>query len=283
MALLIDNRDDVSDVIVEPSVVVNVLDHYLRRQEGSTRVIGTLLGSIDAQTGTVHVKSCFAVPHQEKQSGEVAIGKNFKVRMLAFHERAYPNETIVGWYATSCEDGSLISEHSCLIHDFYHGECASPIHLVVNTSLQGDSVDVRAFTSFPLSGEEDESYAAEFRPLRCTVAASDASEKLVISNMAKAADGAAPIDGSVGVLERNLQKLLQLVETSSSYVDDVVSGKREADPQIGRLIHNLVSTMPRVKPELFYSSFDRSLQDLLAICFLSKITKTQMALASYLQ
>lgn len=37
----------VSDVVVHPIVLLSVLDHHTRRQEGAGRVIGTLLGKRD--------------------------------------------------------------------------------------------------------------------------------------------------------------------------------------------------------------------------------------------
>jgi len=50
-ALLMDDGvDTVSKVIVHPMVLLQVLDHYTRRQEVSGRVIGTLLGRRDGKT-----------------------------------------------------------------------------------------------------------------------------------------------------------------------------------------------------------------------------------------
>jgi len=37
----------VTDVVVHPIVLLSVLDHHTRRQEGAGRVIGTLLGKRD--------------------------------------------------------------------------------------------------------------------------------------------------------------------------------------------------------------------------------------------
>ena len=60
-------------VIVHPIVVFGILDHYIRRQEGQERVIGTLLGHLDEETGIVEVSNAYAVPHTES-GGEVAVG-----------------------------------------------------------------------------------------------------------------------------------------------------------------------------------------------------------------
>lgn len=48
-----DESTNVSNVVVHPIVLLSVLDHHTRRQEGAGRVIGTLLGRRDG--GTVRV------------------------------------------------------------------------------------------------------------------------------------------------------------------------------------------------------------------------------------
>lgn len=57
---------------VHPIVLFSVLDHFLRRPEGQKRVIGTLLGTVAANT--VEVTNSFAVPHLEKNSEVWCIG-----------------------------------------------------------------------------------------------------------------------------------------------------------------------------------------------------------------
>ena len=50
---------------VSPSVVLSVLDHYVRRNEDQERVIGTLLGVVN-EAGEIEVRGSFPVPHSEK-------------------------------------------------------------------------------------------------------------------------------------------------------------------------------------------------------------------------
>jgi hypothetical protein len=45
-----DGEGVVSNVLVHPIVLLSVLDHHTRRQEGAGRVIGTLLGRRDGDT-----------------------------------------------------------------------------------------------------------------------------------------------------------------------------------------------------------------------------------------
>src|SRR5690348_8566924 len=66
-------------------------------------------------------------------------------------------------YATSL-NGVDITEHSCLIHDFYGTECATPVHLVLDTALTDDKLSVKAFVSTPLS-LADRALASQFQQI----------------------------------------------------------------------------------------------------------------------
>ena len=70
--------------------------------------------------------------------------------MFSFHRRINKKEQIVGWYATTSKDGSFITEYSSLIHEFYHGQCKNPVHVVIDTNLQSDIMHARAFMSQPM-------------------------------------------------------------------------------------------------------------------------------------
>jgi len=50
---------------VSPTVVLAILDHYVRRNEDQDRVIGTLLGVLN-EAGEIEVRNSFPVPHNEK-------------------------------------------------------------------------------------------------------------------------------------------------------------------------------------------------------------------------
>ena len=50
-------------VSIQPAVLLNICDAYIRRNDGQARVIGTLLGAVT--DGVVDVRNCYAVPHNE--------------------------------------------------------------------------------------------------------------------------------------------------------------------------------------------------------------------------
>lgn len=282
------DSSSVSTVVVHPLVLLSVLDHHTRRQEGQPRVIGTLLGRRDGDK--VEVTNCFAVPHAELD-GEVAIGKDFNRQMLALHLRANRNETVVGWYATSFPEAKeCIADTSTLIHEFYADECANtvmdaPVHLVVDTSLTTDTIGVRAYMSsaITLMGEP---LANMFHEVRLVLKSSE-SEKIVLNEMIKSLGDTKIEEEPVSTeqeseLQASMEKLLEMLETASEYATKVVDGKMVPDDAVGRQIFDTLSNIPRIRPELFEKMFSDSLQDLLMVSYLSNITKTQLTISEKL-
>jgi translation initiation factor 3 subunit F len=275
-------------VNVHPLVLLSVLDHHTRRQEGAGRVIGTLLGKRDGDK--VEITNAFAVPHAER-GDEVAIGKDFNRQMLALHLRANPRETVVGWYATALPDENdpngeykCIADTSSLIHEFYAGECDDdPIHLVVDTSLTTDAIALRAYKSIPVC-VKGEPLANMFHEIRLEVKSSE-SERICIDRMIGASStskGASTNQDESLALQISMEKLLAMLETCSEYVDKVVDGTISPDDEVGRDISETLNSVPRIRPEVFDKMFNDSLQDLLMVTYLSNITKTQLTIAEKL-
>jgi translation initiation factor 3 subunit F len=275
-------------VKVHPVVLFSVLDHYLRRPEGQKRVIGTLLGKVNANV--VEITSSFAVPHYEK-ADEVALGRDFNRQMFALQQQVNSIEKIVGWYATSY-DGVQVVDNSSLIHDFYTQECDSPVHLVIDTSLKNDAVGCKAYVTAPLE-IKGEALANVFHQLQVKVESSEA-ERICLDRMVKgqeggllaaatSGEGLAAVDSQMATLETSMERLLAMLREANVYVDEVVAGQRPADPHVGRRIANSVAAVPHVRPETFAKLFDTNLQDLLMVSYLSSLTRTQLAIAEKLQ
>lgn len=281
--------DSVTTVEVHPLVLLSVLDHHTRRQEGAGRVIGTLLGRRDGSK--VEVTNCFAVPHAER-GDEVAIGKDFNRQMLSLHLRANRKESVVGWYATALppdDDGGdtgakCVADTSSLIHEFYAGECRDdPVHLVVDTSLCGDGIGLKAYESTPVQ-VRGEPLANMFHEIRMGLKSSDC-EKIVVDKMVKKSYPEFAKEGeTVGKSELrvSVERLLEMLEVASEYVDRVVDGSVPADDETGMKIADTLSTVPRIRKEVFDQMFNDSLQDLLMVTYLSNITKTQLTIAEKL-
>ena len=58
---------------LHPTVLFNICDSYVRRNDQAERVIGTLLGSVTSD-GTVDIRNSYCVPHNES-SDQVFLSK----------------------------------------------------------------------------------------------------------------------------------------------------------------------------------------------------------------
>jgi translation initiation factor 3 subunit F len=61
--LHLSNSPGAITVKVQPLVLLNICDMYIRRNKDQSRVIGTLLGYV--ADGVVHVQNSYGVPHNE--------------------------------------------------------------------------------------------------------------------------------------------------------------------------------------------------------------------------
>jgi len=273
-------------VKVHPVVLFSILDHFMRRNEGQVRVIGTLLGSI-SDSGTVEIKNCFPVPHKEEDN-QVAVGRDFNEQMLDLHQRVNPREEIVGWYATSTQDGEVITDSSALIHEFYSTQTNMPVHLVVDTALLNSTVGIKAFVSVPLS-IADTALKNQFQQIKLEMEFLEA-ERIAVDLMLKGRTGKfdasnlhlSTLHTDTENLEKSIRRLHGMLGNVSHYVKEVLAGNVTPNDDIGRHIAETLAVVPQITPEAFDKVFNSSLQDLLMVSFLSNLTKTQLAITEKL-
>jgi len=188
-----------SQVFVHPVVVVSILDHYLRRNEGY-RVIGTLLGT--NTDGVIEVRDCFPVPHTE--GNEVKVDMDFYNNMFDLHHRVSPKLTIVGWYAT----GGELDENSTIIHEYFVKKLnQQPIHLNVDTNLNNFTMSIKAYTcTVVVLG--DKPLGGQFLPVPCDTVTLDASEKIGVDALLHSkAESGKPLLADIENLDASIKKI----------------------------------------------------------------------------
>ncbi|CAH0515000.1 unnamed protein product [Peronospora belbahrii] len=276
MTALLLGTEAVTEVRLHPVVVLQALDRALRRAEGQTRVIGTLLGRVEA--GVAEISGSFAVPHLEN-GDEVAVGRDFHAHMYELHQRVNENEVVVGWYAAG--PGQL-DDHSALIHQFYSSVCELPVHLVLDTNLQGDALDVSAYVSTPLE-VVDTALVNQFKQILVTQKLSE--PEAIALNLMAPKDGqikTAALPKELEALEETMERLYNCINDASTFVGDVVAGKQTADAKLGREIADALAAIPMLREEQFDQLFNTGLQDLLMVSYLSGLTQAQLSMAEKL-
>lgn len=274
-------------VRLRATAVFSILNHYIRRDKSQTRVVGTLLGNL--LEGNVEVMDCFGIPHEEGEDDagyRVKFKENYHKNMFNFHTRITRSEQVVGWYSTSSPDGTLFNDHSTLIDGAYRNECANPVHLVVDTTLQGDSMGIRAFVcqDMVVQGQQ---LAKMFHEVKVELVFTR-GEKMCIHHMMKdqvdnsawnGVETLSVIPTSRTGLARAMKELTTTMEKIITFIDGVVEGKHQASAEVGMALADAVGLLTSVKPEDFNTIFKEKSQDLLMVSHLSALLDTQLRMA----
>jgi len=275
---LLHDSSDV-EVRVEPVVLFSIVDHYSRRNEGQRFVIGTLLGTEEG--GVVTICSSFAVPHDEVE-GSLALATERHATMLSLQQRVLPKQVVVGWYST----GEQINENTLLINNFYGQNVERPVHLLLDLGLGDSRMSTKAYVASGLTLGSTQLGTA-FREIKLSIVNGE-SDRVGIDNLLKMSTGAsgaaAAASGTeLDSVESTVKKLLRNLEDVVSYVDKVKNGSQTAEPEVVRLLQQLVAAAPRLPTESFEKMFNTQVQDMLTIGYLANLTRTQLALAEKLQ
>jgi len=275
---LLHDSSDV-EVRVEPVVLFSIVDHYSRRNEGQRFVIGTLLGTEEG--GVVTICSSFAVPHDEVE-GSLALATERHATMLSLQQRVLPKQVVVGWYST----GEQINENTLLINNFYGQNVERPVHLLLDLGLGDSRMSTKAYVASGLTLGSTQLGTA-FREIKLSIVNGE-SDRVGIDNLLKMSTGAsgaaAAASGTeLDSVESTVKKLLRNLEDVVSYVDKVKNGSQTAEPEVVRLLQQLVAAAPRLPTESFEKMFNTQVQDMLTVVYLANLTRTQLALAEKLQ
>ncbi|KAG0624298.1 hypothetical protein M758_3G237900 [Ceratodon purpureus] len=197
---------------LHPTVLFNICDSFIRRNDQQERVIGTLLGSISAD-GTVEIRNSYAVPHSE-QADQVAVDIDYHRTMFELHQRVNSKEIIIGWYST----GASLSPSDTLIHEFYGREVANPVLLTVDTAFSEDKANIKVFVSTLLT-LGDRQLAAQFHEVQLDMRLIEA-ERIGFDVLKKTVVERLPND--LEGLEATIERLQAMIDRVCTYVDDVV-------------------------------------------------------------
>ena len=219
--------------------------------------------------------------------------------MLELHQKVAPQQIIVGWFSTA--SANICSD--ALIQEFYAKEAAAaaaaaggsgssgsgsgsgsggvPVHLVVDTSLAGDHVDVKAYAGRSL-GLSDKPLATEFVEVPCEALMGEAERvglsTLVTGDHEKARPLAADGEG----LAASVARLQRLVASAQRYAEDAAAGRVKGDPAIGRHLADTLAAIPRLDPAEFERAFNEGVQDQLLVSYFAGLVRTHVALAERL-
>lgn len=269
---------------VHPVAVLKILDAYVRRKQGDSRVIGTLVGWI-SEGSIVDVTDSFPVVHKD-QDDNVLMDQNYHKDMLQLRQKWSPRETVVGWFST----GNEIQTSSAIVHNFYCTKesqftatavLPGPVHLLVDTSMQRECLGVKAFVNVRTVVADNLLQFHEL-PLKINTSAAERSgirQLMHARRAARDAESTAADLNSMDGFEGGLKELLALFRRVREYVQAVRSKKIEGDVDVGRGLTAALCAEPIIDASAVEQLCHNSLQDALMVVYLSNVAKTQIAIA----
>lgn len=222
--------------------------------------------------------NCFCVPHKE-YADQVEAELNYAMDVYDLNRRVNSAENIVGWWAT----GNEVTNHSSVIHEYYSRECSNPVHLTLDTSLQGARMGLKGYVCVSLGVPGGKS-GCMFTPVQVEITCYS-PEVVGLQLCAKT------MSAGSGTRSRQVQPMMdlsQVAEASSklgslldqvlAYVEDVLAGRVQPDNAVGRALLDLVHSVPHMSQEQFSEMFNSNVKDLLMVITLSQLIKTQLQL-----
>jgi len=267
---------------LHPVVVFSILDHFKRRGDGQSRVVGTLLG--EKKGNFVYIKNCFPVPSHIVNDDTAQVDKVYHDQMLKLHKQVNESEVVVGWYST----GDKITYISAQMHqEMYQPEfdIDQPVHLrvEVDSDMKQSKLGVKAYTVKTLKvGEKDVLARFENAPLEYHAYE---AEKIGVDSLITGQPENNQLDAPASILtdfesiDLSLSKLLESLHAISVYVKKVVDKKEKGDVAVGQAIHDAISAIPKIDTGRFKKLLNDTVQDLLMVIYLANLTRTQVALA----
>lgn len=241
---------------------------------------------------TSQVTDCFAVPFTEKTDEHVvAVDQKYHKTMYSFHRRNNKKEVVVGWYTTTTSQGQFINDNSALINDVYLTECERPIHLVMDTTLLGSSMDIRGFINETVA-VDGEALASSFQEIKVDVGVTD-GEATCLHSMINHQEGEqwghsqvfSAFPSGASNVEAAIVQLQQVLDSAQAYVDAVVEGNPKApvSREIGIALADTLNSFAVQKSSANHSgALQTRLQDLVMVSYISTLAQTQALISEKL-
>lgn len=132
---------------VNPLVIATISDAFLRRQEGNSKCIGTLMGYVDGNS--LVIADAFMVLHKENEDGTFSLDKDYHRKMVALKKKVCPTESVIGWFST-CDE---IEAGFVAVQSFYATSnesrfvasalCPAPVLLTIDPSLSTNDLNIK--------------------------------------------------------------------------------------------------------------------------------------------
>jgi len=263
------------NVVVHPTVLLSVVDHYTRVAKGtSKRVVGTLLGEVDDYD--LHITNSFAVPFEEDPRDPKVwfLDHNYHEQMFSMFKKVNQKERVVGWYST----GPKIKPSDLAMHEMYRRYCPEPVFVVMDVQPKELELPMEAYYSVQ-EETPDLIFKRTFVNVTCSVGASEPEEVGVehllrdIRN-ASASTLAVRVGDKITALETLGGRLGEI----STYLKSVVSGKLPMNKEIIYSLQEVFNLLPDQDSEELVQSLAMETNDMMLALYVGGMLRSTVAL-----
>jgi len=123
----------------------------------------------------------------------------------------------------------------------------------------------------------------QFRPLKHSIK-TDQADRLILQRLVAEKDLKEhnPLS-DLDSLEQQVQDIIEMIDSLSTYVHNVATGKIKGDPKISKLAEQALAILPAFDSDSIQKLFTKGVQDILMVVFLANLTRTQLLLAEKLR
>ena len=265
-------------IVVHPTVLLSVVDHYYRlAKETNRRVIGALLGEyIDDK---VDITNCYAIPFEEdpKDIKIWYVDHVYSEQMLEMFQKINSKEKIVGWYSS----GPKIRPHDIEINEVFRKYCDKPVFVIIDVQEKKESLGIPA-ESYIMREEVDQEgqLIKTFFKLNTSIEAS-LPEEIGVEFMLKDINDPNRV-GSVSKIindkEQSLKALIKKLTEIKTYLTNVISGKIPVNAQIIYNIQEIFNLLPNFDTESLIKAMSIQTNNNYLVLYLTWLAKTVVAL-----
>ncbi|KAI9164260.1 hypothetical protein H9P43_008089 [Blastocladiella emersonii ATCC 22665] len=271
---------------------LSILDHWAHRNEGSTRVVGALLGTRSADGSVLDITDSFPIALVDN---DTSIDVSFATTMYQLRRRTNAKDLVLGWYTT----GAALDESSAGFHEWFEENLISTshgfhqgVHLLVDASLNDDNMALQGFIGVPVATLTDGKQGRMFVPFPVEVAVAEHEQsglEAIASAALPSSENVAPLVPRVGIPQAQgrvakLDSLLDAcIHVASETLDELRDTKRPlSGPQaaaLNRLGHTLAKVVAARTHAADVRAMDAEIRDLKTILELAAQARKQMVVS----
>ena len=266
------------NVVVHPTVLLSVVDHYYRlAKETNRRVVGALLG--EYVDGKVDITNCYALPFEEDPKDKKVwyVDHVYSEQMLEMFQKINSKEKIVGWYSS----GPKIRPHDIEINEVFRKYCDKPVFVIIDVQEKKESLGIPA-ESYIMKEEVDQDgqLVKTFFKLNTSIEAS-LPEQIGVEFMLKDINDPNRIGSASKIIndkEQSLRALIKKLTEIKTYLTNVIAGKIPVNAQIIYNIQEIFNLLPNFDTESLIKAMSIQTNNNYLVLYLSWLAKTVVAL-----